>query len=128
MKKILYLLAAWMLASIPLVNLQARAKHGDWYFREERGGTQYSAYAAGDGKVHFKILVFATGTENNFWAYANENNIIQGSRCWTHLEGAADTDYPNFLIYEADNKEHNRPVGDDGKNPNDRGWVKLKVL
>ena len=128
MKKILYLLAAWMLASIPLVNLHARAGHGDWYFREERGGTQYSAYSAGNGKVHFKILVFASGKERNFWAYANENNIIQGSRCWTHLEGAADTDYPNFLIYEADNNGHNKPVGDGGNNPNDRGWVKLKVL
>ena len=32
------------------------------------------------------------------------------------------------MIYEADNTEHNRPVGDDGKNPNDRGWVRVKLL
>ena len=128
-KAILYLVAAVMLASIPAVNLMAQgAKYGDWYFREERGGTQYSAYAAGNGKVHYKILVYAVGSKRNFWAYADENNITQGSRCWTHVEGAPD--YPNFMIYEADNKGHNRPIGDDceGCNPNDRGWVRLKVL
>lgn len=127
-KTLLYLFVAWAIASIPMIDLFARAKHGDWYFREERGGTQYSAYSIGNGKVHFKILVFASGTENNFWAYANENDITQGSRCWTHVEGASDTDYPNFMIYEADNTEHNRPVGDGGKNPNDRGWVRVKLL
>ena len=120
------------LASAPLVDVLARASHGDWYFREEWGGTQYSAYAAGNGKVHVKILIFASGSSRNFWAFADENNIEQGSRCWTHIEGASETDYPNFLIYEADNRPHNRPFGDDcegeGCNPNDRGWVRLKVL
>ena len=126
----LYLLVALTLASIPMADLFARASHGDWYFREEVGGTQYSAYAAGNGKVHYKILVYATGTSRNFWAYSDENNVTNGSRCWTHLEGAADTDYPNFMIYEADNKGHNRPIGDDcsGCNPNDRGWARIKVL
>ena len=129
-KTILFFVAAVLLASMPVVNLMARASHGDWYFREEVGGTHYSAYAAGNGKVHFKLLVFACGTSRNFWAYSNEEDITQGSRCWTHVEGSADDDYPNFLIYEADNREHNRPVGDDCKdcNPNDRGWVRLKVL
>ena len=127
MKKILYLLAAWMLVSIPAVNLLAtNASHGDWYFREEWGGTQYSAYSVGNGKVHYKILIFACGSSRNFWAIADEGNVTQGSRCWTHLDGAGD--YPNFLIYEADNHEHNQPHGDGGENPNDRGWVKLKVL
>ncbi len=132
-KVILYLVAVVALASAPLVNLFARASHGDWYFREEWGGTQYSAYGMGNGKVHYKILVYATGDSKNFWAYSNEeqvnstsSNVDHGSRCWTHLEGAGD--YPNFLIYEADNAEHNRPSGDGGKNPNDRGWVRLKVL
>ena len=127
-KTLLYLFVAWAIASIPMIDLFARAKHGDWYFREERGGTQYSAYSIGNGKVHFKLLVFASGSEKNFWAYANEDDITQGSRCWTHVEGASDTDYPNFMIYEADNWEHNRPVGDGGKNPNDRGWVRVKLL
>ena len=128
-KAILYLVAVWMLASIPAVNLLARASHGDWYFREEWGGTQYSAYSLGNGKVHYKILIYATGSSRNFWAYADEANVTQGSRCWTHVEGV-DDNYPNFMIYEADNREHNRPVGDDckGCNPNDRGWVRLKVL
>ena len=127
-KTIQYLLLAWAIASIPMVDLFARAKHGDWYFREERGGTQYSAYSVGNGKVHYKILVFASGSKRNFWAYSDESDVTQGSRCWTHLEGAPDTDYPNFMIYEADNKEHNRPIGDDGKNPNDRGWARVKML
>ena len=127
-KTLLYLFIAWAIASIPMIDLFARAKHGDWYFREERGGTQYSAYSIGNGKVHFKLLVYACGTKRNFWAYSNEEDITQGSRCWTHVEGASNTDYPNFMIYEADNKEHNRPVGDGGKNPNDRGWVRVKLL
>ncbi len=130
-KTILYLLAVLTLASVPVTNLFARASHGDWYFREEVGGTHYSAYAAGNGKVHYKILVFACGTSRNFWAYSDESNVTQGSRCWTHLEGAADTDYPNFMIYEADNAGHNRPAADDCEschNPNDRGWVRLKLL
>ena len=130
-KTILYLLAVLTLASVPVTNLFARASHGDWYFREEVGGTHYSAYAAGNGKVHFKILVFACGTSRNFWAYSDESNVTQGSRCWTHLEGAADTDYPNFMIYEADNAGHNRPAADDCEdctNPSDRGWVRLKLL
>jgi hypothetical protein len=125
------LLAVLTLASVPVTNLFARASHGDWYFREEVGGTHYSAYAAGNGKVHYKILVFACGTSRNFWAYSDESNVTQGSRCWTHLEGAADTDYPNFMIYEADNAGHNRPAADDCEschNPNDRGWVRLKLL
>ncbi len=128
-KTIIYLLTAVMLASIPSMDLMAsRASHGDWYFREEWGGTQYSAYVAGNGKVHYKVLIYATGSSRNFWAYSDENNITQGSRCWTQLQGSADQ--PVFLIYEADNKGHNRPIGDDcdGCNPNDRGWVKLKVL
>ena len=127
-KKILYLLAVVALASAPLADLFARdVAHGDWYFREERGGTQYSAYSIGSGKVHYKILVFASGTSRNFWAYQEEEYGVEAcSRCWTHLDGAAD--YPNFLIYEADNNGHNRPQGDRGSNPNDRGWVRLKVL
>ena len=103
-KAILYLVAVVALASAPLVNLFARAGHGDWYFREEWGGTQYSAYGMGNGKVHYKILVYATGDSKNFWAYSNEeqvnstsSNVDHGSRCWTHFEGAGD--YPNFLIY-----------------------------
>ena len=43
-KTILYLLAVLTLASVPVTNLFARASHGDWYFREEVGGTHYSAY------------------------------------------------------------------------------------
>jgi len=129
-KSILYFLAVLMLASAPMVDVLARASHGDWYFREEWGGTQYSAYSVGNGKVHYKILIYATGTSRNFWALADENNIEQGSRCWTRLDGG--NNYQNFLIYEADNKPHNRPYGDDcddeGCNPNDRGWVRLKVL
>lgn len=128
-KAILYFIAVLMLASIPAMDLMAgRASHGDWYFREEWGGTQYSAYVAGNGKVHYKVLIYATGSTRNFWAYTDENDITQGSRCWTQLQGSADQ--PVFLIYEADNKGHNRPIGDDcdGCNPNDRGWVKLKVL
>ena len=128
-KAILYFIAVLMLASIPAMDLMAkRASHGDWYFREEWGGTQYSAYVAGNGKVHYKILTYATGSSRNFWAYTDENDITQGSRCWTQLKGSADQSV--FLIYEADNKGHNRPIGDDcdGCNPNDRGWVRLKVL
>ena len=128
-KAIFYFIAVLMLASIPAMDLMAgRASHGDWYFREEWGGTQYSAYVAGNGKVHYKVLIFASGSTRNFWAYSDESNITQGSRCWTQLQGSADQ--PVFLIYEADNKGHNRPIGDDceGCNPNDRGWVKLKVL
>ncbi|MBR1382105.1 MAG: hypothetical protein IJ554_06500, partial [Paludibacteraceae bacterium] len=128
-KTIIYLITAVMLASIPSMDLMAsRASHGDWYFREEWGGTQYSAYVAGNGKVHYKVLVFASGSSRNFWAYSDENDITQGSRCWTQLQGSAAQ--PVFLIYEADNNGHNRPIGDDcsGCNPNDRGWVRLKVL
>ncbi len=111
-KAILYFIAVLMLASIPAMDLMAkRASHGDWYFREEWGGTQYSAYSLGNGKVHYKILIYATGSSRNFWAYTDENDITQGSRCWTQLEGSADQ--PVFLIYEADNKGHNRPIGDD---------------
>ena len=128
-KTILCLLTAVMLASVPVTDLFARASHGDWYFREEVGGTHYSAYSLGNGKVHYKILVFASGKSRNFWAYQEEEYGVEAcSRCWTHLEGAADNDYPNFMIYEADNNGHNRPKGDGGSNPNDRGWVRLKVL
>ena len=128
-KTILCMLTAVMLASVPVTDLFARASHGDWYFREEVGGTHYSAYSLGNGKVHYKILVFASGKSRNFWAYQEEEYGVEAcSRCWTHLEGAADNDYPNFMIYEADNNGHNRPKGDGGSNPNDRGWVRLKVL
>ncbi len=135
-KAILCFLAILALASAPMADLFARAvKHGDWYFREEVGGTHYSAYSAGSGKVHFKLLVFASGESRNFWAYSNEaelnsleQNADRGSRCWTHLEGASDYDYPNFMIFEADNNGHNRPIGDKGENPNDRGWARVKVL
>ena len=86
-----------MLASIPAMDLMAsRASHGDWYFREEWGGTQYSAYVAGNGKVHYKVLTYATGSSRNFWAYTDENDITQGSRCWTQLKGSADQSV--FLI------------------------------
>ena len=126
-KAIFYFIAVLMLASIPAVDLLAtNASHGDWYFREEWGGTQYSAYSVGNGKVHYKILIFACGSSRNFWAIADEGNVTQGSRCWTHLDGVGD--YSTFLIYEADNHGHNQPRGDGGDNPNDRGWVKLKVL
>ena len=48
-KAIFYFIAVLMLASIPAMDLMAsRASHGDWYFREEWGGTQYSAYVAGN--------------------------------------------------------------------------------
>ena len=128
-KSIFNLLAVLALACAPMQDLFARASHGDWYFREEVGGTHYSAYAAGNGKVHYKILVYATGTSRNFWAYQDEGAGVEAcSRAWTRLDGTAEDDYRYFMIYEADNGGHNRPKGDDGDNPNDRGWVRLKVL
>ena len=128
-RAILYLLAVWALASAPMADLFARASHGDWYFREEVGGTHYSAYSVGSGKVHYKILVFASGSSRNFWAYQDEGAGVEAcSRAWTRLDGTAEDDYRYFMIYEADNNGHNRPKGDDGDNPNDRGWARVKLL
>lgn len=60
-KAIFYFIVVLMLASIPAMDLMAsRASHGDWYFREEWGGTQYSAYVAGNGKVHYKVLTYVS--------------------------------------------------------------------
>ena len=64
-KAIFYFIVVLMLASIPAMDLMAsRASHGDWYFREEWGGTQYSAYVAGNGKVHYKVLTYVSAFQD----------------------------------------------------------------
>ena len=86
-KAILYLVAVWMLASIPAVNLLARASHGDWYFREEWGGTQYSAYSLGNGKVHYKVY-YVSGRKREAF-----ESTLTGAMIDVILNGRCETVY-----------------------------------
>ncbi len=69
--------------------------------------TNFSSYSLGNGRVHFKVLVFARGSANNHWA-------ISGTNVYARLE---DNTQIKILSYVGDNDQN---TGSD-----DRGWVKL---
>jgi hypothetical protein len=42
----------------------------DWLERADN----FSAYSLGQGKVHFKILIYANGSWNNYWVEEHSSN------------------------------------------------------
>lgn len=80
------------------------------WFEESRN---FSAYSLGQGKVHFKVLVFARGGTHNHWAAMN-------------------TDKGSTYIYATGNGVNNEIVRYRGDNSNNcdndyKGWVYLEV-
>ena len=86
------------------------------YFRD---GSNFDAYSMGQGRIHFKNLVFAEG-------YYYNNNAGTGghsSRIWTHLDGT--NNWENFIYYASDNHIC-KPGQVDGR-PEDKGWASIRV-
>jgi len=86
------------------------------YFRD---GSNFDAYSMGQGRIHFKILVFAEG----FYYNNNAGTGGHGSRIWTHLDGT--NNWENFIYYASDNHIC-KPGQVDGR-PEDKGWASLRV-
>ena len=103
-------------------------KHGDDHFKN---GDNFDAYSIGNGKIHFKVLIYAEGSHCRYRAgrgYTETDSSYPekdtGTRIFTHVEEAGDN-YPNFIHYWADDV-YNRPGIVDGW-PRNKGrvWFKL---
>lgn len=103
----------------------AGADNGKVYFQKAEN---FDAYSMGNGKIHFKVLVFACGDDHNHNASRGNggdgSQYSGGTRIWTHVDTITDG-YPNFIHYWADN-HWNKPGVVSGQPRNEgRVWFKL---
>ncbi len=93
-----------------LLTLSVHTAYADnTWFEEPRN---FSAYSLGQGKVHFKVLVFARGAVQNHWACTKDGG--------TYLYAEGESLNQKILCYNGDN---NKNCDDDYK-----GWVHIEVL
>lgn len=109
-------LAAVLFTMLLPAALHATPMYGSSHFRE---ASNYDAYSLGNGKIHYKVLVFAEGLLHNY----NAGKGGDGSRIWTHI--ANTSSWPNFIYYASDN-DTCKPGNVAGR-PRDKGWAQLKV-
>lgn len=80
--------------------LTCGAIHADnTWFQQSRN---FSAYSLGQGKVHFKVLVFARGTTNNHWAKNGDESKGELSTIYGIVDGRE----IKILTYYGDNSKN----------------------
>ena len=118
MRRIISLSVILILSFFCVVPQSAQAS--PWNARDYfRDGSNYDAYSMGQGRIHYKVLIFAEGNGHN----NNAGNGGAGSRIWTRASGSST--YPNFIHYYSDNS--NCKPGVVSGRPRDKGWVRIKV-
>ena len=118
MRRIISLSVILILSFFCVVPQSAQAS--PWNARDYfRDGSNYDAYSMGQGRIHYKVLIFAEGNGHN----NNAGNGGAGSRIWTRTSGSST--YPNFIHYYSDNS--NCKPGVVSGRPRDKGWVRIKV-
>ena len=92
MRRIISLSVILILSFFCVVPQSAQAS--PWNARDYfRDGSNYDAYSMGQGRIHYKVLIFAEGNGHN----NNAGNGGAGSRIWTRTSGSST--YPNFIHY-----------------------------
>jgi hypothetical protein len=83
--------------------------------------SNFDAYTMGNGKIHFKILIYGKGT--NLDGYAGNNNDISEAYAWTKI--GEESPVP-FLYYHADDGRNH--VGRVAGVPEDQAVAYIRVL
>ncbi len=108
--------AALLLGLMQPAAVQATERNGSAFFID---ASHYDAYSMGNGKIHFKVLIFADGSEHNY----NAGHGGLGARIWTHVDST--TSWSNFIYYASDN--YKCKAGAMANRPRDKGWVEFRV-
>ena len=127
MKKSFFWRVAAVLLAVVGLSMSARAAEtpmwGESHFEQSYN---YMAYSLGQGRFHFKTLIFAEGWWNNYNAnrghYGLGDDWSDYPNVWYQPSGGSKT---KIVEYYADNY-YNKPGKVDGR-PRNKGWVKLKV-
>ncbi len=126
--KIDYSIHQWFTLVIMLlfgaVNIQAANVYLEQSYYQD-------AYSIGNGKIHFKQLIFAEGSMHNYFAgmggkcvggESDDGKTVDGSNSFYKLDGNSVA----IVVFEADN--HKNKPGEENNWPRDKGWVKFKVI
>ncbi len=104
----------------------------DWASKYFENPSYFDAYSMGNGRIHFKILIFAVGSEHDFNAGLGNPTDLMGTDTYLYpsrVSYCRTTTSPGgnwfFIKYGADNY-YNRPNTVPGR-PLDMGWVQLEV-
>ena len=127
MKKSFFWRVAAVLLAVVGLGMSARAAetpmYGESHFEQSYN---YSAYSLGQGRFHVKVLVFAEGWSDNYWAHRGgwwfyDDPDYYPKVRYEPMGGSKQT----IIEYEADG-EKNKPGHVDGR-PRTKGWATLKV-
>lgn len=109
----------WLLLTLLLpLSVMATPTYGIAHFGQ---ASNFDAYTMGNGKIHFKILIYGKGT--NLDGYAGNANDISEAYAWTKI--GEESPVP-FLYYHADDGRNH--VGRFANVPEDQAFVNIKVL
>lgn len=109
----------WFLLMLLLpLSVMATPTYGIAHFGQS---SNFDAYTMGNGKIHFKILIYGKGT--NLDGYVGNANDISEAYAWTKI--GEESPVP-FLYYHADDGRNH--VGRYSNVPEDQAFVNIKVL
>ncbi|MBO7459198.1 MAG: laminin G domain-containing protein [Paludibacteraceae bacterium] len=112
MKPLHFSLRGLLMAALVSFSLSVSAN--DWLERADN----FSAYSLGQGKVHFKILIYANGAWNNYWVEDHSGNE---SRAYYQIKDGDNWQDPIDIVHF---RTTNDKCSDRGAA---KGWVKFKV-